>query len=95
MARACAAQSARYLGPACTSCPIVAVLYTLRELRRPNSYVVIGAIGVVGVAIYGLLYLALSRGLPEQALVSRLTGEAVSAIRRMARRAAEEARVAK
>jgi O-antigen/teichoic acid export membrane protein len=56
--------------------PMLAVLYALRELLQPSSYPSIGLIGLAGVAVYGLLYLALSRGKPEQALLRRLVIQA-------------------
>jgi O-antigen/teichoic acid export membrane protein len=70
--------------------PMVAVLYGLRELLRPNSYVGIGIIGVAGVVVYGLCYLALSRGKPENALIQQQAGAAIGNIKRMAARRKED-----
>jgi O-antigen/teichoic acid export membrane protein len=75
--------------------PMVAVLYILRELLHPNSYLAIGAIGVAAVAVYGLLYLALIRGKPEQALVGRLARETLRTIRKLVGPAGDDTGVAK
>jgi len=70
--------------------PMVAVLYGLRELLRPNSYLGIGVIGVAGVAVYGLCYLALSRGRPEHTLIRQQAEVAIGNMKRMASRNKED-----
>ena len=70
------------LGPSLLpAVPMVGVLYTLREVLQPSSYLAIGAIGLTGVGVYGLLYLALSRGKPEHVLLRRLAGQVIVATR--------------
>jgi hypothetical protein len=62
--------------------PMVGVLFALRQLLQPSSYLAIGAIGVAGVGVYGLLYLALTRGKLEHALVRQIAGQVIVAGRR-------------
>jgi len=84
------------LGPSLLpAVPMLAVLYTLREWLHPNSYLAIGAIGMVGVVVYGLLYLVLSRGQPEQALVRRVAEDTRSALRRLVRGTGEKTEISK
>jgi len=44
----------------------------------------------VGVAVYGLGYLVLSRGKPEQALIQQQAGTVIGNLKRMAARHKEE-----
>jgi O-antigen/teichoic acid export membrane protein len=53
---------------------MLAVLVGLRQWLHPASYVSIGLIGAAGVAVYGLIYLGLTRGKPEFALLQSVTG---------------------
>jgi|SRR5579859_1718872 len=63
--------------------PMLAVLWALRQWLQPSSYLAIGVIGLAGVGVYGGLYLALSRGKPEQLLLRRLVDQMVAAARRL------------
>ena len=70
---------------------MVVVLAALRELMRPDSYLAIGAIGLAGVAVYGLGYLALNRGKPEYALIGQQAGAVLSYVKHRADSATHEA----
>jgi O-antigen/teichoic acid export membrane protein len=74
--------------------PMLAVLFALRQLLQPSSYLAIGAIGLAGVGVYGLLYLALSRGKPEHVLLRRLAGYVIDATRRRLGRPSKDKQVA-
>jgi hypothetical protein len=64
--------------------PVVLHAQLLELLRRPNSYLGIGVIGVAGVAVYALCYLALSRGKPEHALIRQQAGVVLSYVKHRA-----------
>ena len=70
--------------------PMLGVLYALRQLLQPSSYLSIGAIGLVGIAVYAALFLVLSGGKPEQALLRTLANQAIQRARRRAGQASRD-----
>ena len=79
------------LGPSLLpAVPMLVVLYVLRQLLLPTSYLSIGAIGLVGAAVYAALFLVLSRGKPEQTLLRTLASQAIQRARGRADQASPE-----
>jgi O-antigen/teichoic acid export membrane protein len=74
--------------------PMLATLYGLCQWLQPASYLAIIAVGAAGASVYGLLYLALSRGQPEQALLRHSIADVVGALRRRADAKTPEASIA-
>jgi O-antigen/teichoic acid export membrane protein len=74
--------------------PMLGVLVALRQWLQPASYFTIGVVGLAGAAVYGLLYLALSRGKPEQALLRQSIADVLAAVRGRADAKPQEAQIA-
>jgi O-antigen/teichoic acid export membrane protein len=80
-----------YLAPSTLpAVPMLITLYTLRALLHPSTYLAIGAVGLIGVGVYALFYLALTRGRPEQALLRDFLTRFLSTIRACGARPAED-----
>jgi len=65
--------------------PALLALYGLRAWVQPASYLTIGAVGLAGVGVYALGYLALTRGRPEQRLLRQLLTQLLARARTLAR----------
>src|SRR5262249_30194535 len=61
--------------------PMLGVLYALRQWLQPSSYIGIGAVGLAGVITYSGVYLLLSRGRPEHALLRQAAARALAVVR--------------
>jgi O-antigen/teichoic acid export membrane protein len=57
---------------------MLGVLLALRQWLQPASYLSIGLVGAIGVAVYGLLYLTLSRGKPEDLIIRSMISRALA-----------------
>jgi hypothetical protein len=62
--------------------PALAALYGLRELLRPESLLMIAAVGVVGAAVYAAVYLTLGATAPEREPLQAVVARGAARLRR-------------